>query len=76
MKVDRIEINFIKNNHSINTIELEPGDLDIINESLRVAYNGLSKKYVECISGGFTSVSDSIIKYEEKVNELIGKIHE
>lgn len=76
MKPDRIEINFIKNNHSINTIDLELEDIGIINESLKIAYNALSKKYLECTTGGFKSVANSIVQYEEKVKELIGKIHD
>lgn len=75
MKVDRIEINFIKNNHAINTVEIDPEDINIINESLKIAYSGLSKKYVDCITGGFNSVAGSVLEYEEKVKDLIGKIH-
>ena len=76
MKADRIEINFIKNNHAINTIELEQGDIDVINESLKITYNTLSKKYIECITGGLKSISDSILKYEDRVKDLIGRLHE
>lgn len=76
MKADKIEINFIRGNHVVNTIEINPSDIAVINESLKIAYNALSKKYLDCTVGGFRSIADSIVEYEEKVKDLIGKIHD
>lgn len=76
MKADKVEINFIRGNHVVNTIEIEPADISVINEALKIAYNSLSQKYIDCVTGGFKSISESIVQYEGKVKELIGKIHE
>lgn len=76
MKVDKVEINLIRGSHVVNTIEIEPEDINIINESLKIAYSTLSKKCVECATDGFKWLGDALVPYIEKIKELIGKIHD
>lgn len=76
MKADKIEINFIRGNHTVNTIEIEPEDIAVINEALKVTYNALSRQWVDSITGGFSTIANSIHGFEEKIKDLMVKIHD